>query len=118
MQLACLYWADAQSPANAQADQVRQAYEIACKGQESASIVACPRLAAMDVMTAASKTEARHGLNFLNRACANSGGEACCLLAEIHQKGMWVTPDPERTADLRSKACILGQSRCCAPSGQ
>jgi TPR repeat protein len=118
VQLACLYWGDAQPQAISQNAQVRRAYKIACKVPEPASMVACPRLLAIDVMSATSQTEARPGLDSLNDACTKAVGEACCLLAELHEKGTWVTPDPERIADLRSKACRLGQSRCCAAGGQ
>jgi TPR repeat protein len=116
--IACLYWADAQTPSSAEPGQVRSAYETACRRGEPSERVACPRLAALQVAAATTEAEATRPLSLLIKGCAMSIGEACCALADLHKSARWLPPDPSRVADLQSKACALGQSRCCATPGR
>lgn len=113
--LSCLYWADAQSGRVDAADsgRVRGAYQVACRSDFVGAGVACLRIAAMDLTDALTAPAAEKALSFLREGCSRSFGEACCRLAQEYQSGKWVTADPARVAELRGKACALGQQACC-----
>jgi TPR repeat protein len=120
----CLYWADAAgASAGAGADggagdagdgRVEKAYEIACNDGSPAAPVACPRLAVMVLARANLSDDAERALAILREACERASGEACCGLADEYQRGKWVPGDAAKAGELRTKACTLGQPRCCA----
>jgi TPR repeat protein len=117
--LACLYWADtvsAQPPTATPIDRelVRGAYEIACRSGEWAAPVACPRLASAALADAESSADAERPLSFLKQACEGGLGAACCALSAEYARGKWLPTDPARAAELRARACDLGQTACCA----
>ena len=112
---ACLYWADAQRDPPADLEKVTGAYEIACRTQFLEAEVACPRLAALKLAAPITPSQAEQLLPFLKKACAASLGAACCTLGDVYESGKWVEADPAESKALKAKACLMGDSRCCAP---
>ena len=116
--LACLYWADQEEAHGKQQplpDRVVNAYRAACQGGFPAADVACARAAAITLARAKDVTEAEGPLSDLQRACSDSSGEACCVLADAYRDGQGVAADAEKAGTFRDKACQLGASRCCPP---
>lgn len=112
---ACLCWADAQGRTPADPEKVARAYEIACRARSFESEVACPRLAATKLTGSSTPGEAERLVPFLKKACEMSAGAACCALADVYESGKWVAADPVESKALSARACLLGDSRCCAP---
>jgi TPR repeat protein len=112
--LACFYWADAQAEPPPAPEKVRAAYETACHDRSSASEVACPRLAGLQLASATTPADAEPPLSLLTKACGHEVGEACCVLADVYTTTKWVSADRARVAQMRAKACALGRSRCCS----
>jgi TPR repeat protein len=112
---ACLYWADAQGDASADPEKVTGAYEIACHAQYREAEVACPRLVALELAAVSTPSQAEQPLRFLKKACEASLGAACCALGDVYESGRLVEADPAQGKALKTKACHLGDSRCCAP---
>ncbi len=133
--LACFYWADAQTlpdtatPAPATrapgphdtakptpapiVEEVKRAYGRACRGHSPGAGLACVRFVSLRLAEATTAEEADPLLQFLQKGCDDSYGEACCDLAEAAATGRAAPSDPDKISALRSKACNLGQKRCC-----
>lgn len=111
--LGCLYWADQQAGQGAMAansGRVRGAYQAACRGHLIGSGIGCVRIQIMNLEEAKTSQEAESIISNLREACKKSFAEACCKLAELYQKGQWVAPDEDQTADFQARAC---QARPC-----
>jgi len=117
---ACLYWGDAQEGEPARDDKrIRRAYGMACARRESPGAwLACARADAFDLAHATSHLEADRAIEHLRDQCVAESAPACCSLADEYQSGKWVPADPSRTAELRQRACKLGERRCCDPGAQ
>ena len=113
--LACLYWGDVQEATAGHEDgPVRRAYGMACLQRESpGASLACARAGAYDLAHAGSSLEAERTISRLADQCISGSAPACCVLAGEYQSGKWVKADPARTAELRARACTLGDQRCC-----
>lgn len=53
-------------------------------------------------------------LVLFERACDLSDGYGCARAATVYGGGLGVPPQPERAAQLRRKACALGDDEACA----
>jgi TPR repeat protein len=118
--LACLYWGDAQEGDPTHDDgRIRRAYGMACERRESPGAwLACTRAEAYELAHATSHLEADSAISHLRDQCLATSAPACCILADEYQSGKWVPADPERTTELRERACKLGEQRCCARGAQ
>jgi TPR repeat protein len=113
--LGCLYWADQQTGRGAMAadpGRVRGAYQTACRGHLIGSGIGCVRIQLMNLEEAKTSQGAESVISNLREACKESFAEACCKLAELYQKGQWVTADEAQSAEFQAKACQA--KPCCA----
>ncbi|HEY0714712.1 MAG TPA: hypothetical protein VGF45_18670, partial [Polyangia bacterium] len=80
---------------------------------ERAATVACGRFGAYELSRAITKPEKVQAEQLLDRACEESSAQACCDLANAVEADADRPWKRERAADLRTKACELGEARCC-----
>jgi TPR repeat protein len=115
--VACFYWAEAGRPPEVSVKQARRAFRLGCMSPVGTLFrrQACGRLGEINLALASTRAEEEAALGLLEKACEDSSGQACCDLAEAQRKRFRGASDPARAAELRDRACALGEQRCCAP---
>lgn len=66
-----------------------------------------------DLLLQGSKRSQTQAVELLERSCTAESGPGCRLLAEALEEGKGVEANPGRAAELRIKACELGQTEVC-----